>query len=110
MDWKRIAEILTEKWHADGTLPIWKDDVEYNYVYAAHPNRRPKILDHDLRYAHTEIFLEGSESFSPSKVFIRCHGSIDKKFALKEAWPHLTEEEKTAIMVETLGKKNDKSE
>ena len=116
MDWKRIAEALTEKWYDNGMLPFWKDDIEYNYIHYvprvkfSHLTNTSTTVGCELRFARSEIFFEESNSFSPARAFIRCHGSIDKDLALREAWSHLTESEKTAIMSETLGMKNDKSE
>src|ERR1041385_9148825 len=106
INWQHIADLLTEKWYTEGKLPVrlndaFHKDVEYNYVYSTE-----KALLHGyrkLRYARTELWYEPYSIPETPFLSIRGNGDIDPSAAFREIWPLLTEEEKTAIMAETLG-------
>lgn len=101
IDYKRIAGLLTQKWYSENKLPVWKDDVEYNYL-SAHFSYTPYgDIWFGPYYAYTEIYFD--EDTQKIKTCTRRHGGIDKRLALVEVWPDLTDDEKTAFMSSVLG-------
>ena len=106
IDWNHIAELLTFKWHKDGKLPVWKDGIEYNYIwtgliYNSPNNSRPPK---SLCFAYTEIWFN-EENKPKIHAYPVQHGAIDKNTALAEVWNELKEDERISIMAETLGQK-----
>jgi hypothetical protein len=96
IDWEHIAELLTEKWYAEGKLPLYHDNgLQYDYIFSTAFTGFP---DQYLGYARTEL----TEATKQNPI-IKVTGSILKSDALREVWSLLTEPEKIAIMADTLG-------
>jgi len=101
MNYDRIAKRLTQVYTENGKLPLLApDEISAPYAYT-----QVEYSEIEKGFIYTGPYILPNGEAAPDTRVIYIDNPISIRQAVQEIWPVLSEDEKTELMTEVLGKK-----